>query len=115
MVYVSDPGASGRLAARTLGSRRFGEGGSLTSTPVELTPVDDHRHVVLVLVVLDELRIQLVGQWLGDNTIDHWRRSYSPSANKQGMKLKHRDATAHRAHRDRHSQADPRSEEHNSE
>ena len=39
--------------------------------PVELTPVNDDRYVALVLVVLEELWIQLLGQWLGDNAIDH--------------------------------------------
>jgi hypothetical protein len=41
------------------------------SAAVELAPVDDHLHVVLARVVLDELRIELIGQRPGDNAVDH--------------------------------------------
>ena len=56
------PATIANHAARSpLGGRRLGGRAPTASAPIELTPVDDHRHVVLVLVVLDELRIQLVG------------------------------------------------------
>ena len=50
--------------------RRLCGGGSRAGLPaagaaVELAPVDDHRDVVLVLVVVEELRIQLSASGLG--------------------------------------------------
>src|SRR4029077_1944845 len=56
---------------RTLWSWRLRGRAPPPGAPVGLTPVNDHRHVVLVLVVLEELWIQLLGQRLGDNAIDH--------------------------------------------
>src|SRR5271165_585172 len=42
-----------------------------TGTPVELAPVDDHRDVLLALVVALQLRIELIGQRSWHHAIDH--------------------------------------------
>ncbi len=44
---------------------------SEAGTTVELASVDDHRDVRVVLVVLDELWIELVSDWLGHDAVDH--------------------------------------------
>src|SRR5207253_127632 len=46
---------------------------------VEATAVDDHGDVVLVLVVGDELRVQLVSERSGHHAVDHRRRFYPPA------------------------------------
>ena len=52
----------------------------LASPPVELAPVDDHGDVLIASVVLDELRIQLVGEGPGYHAVDHLAIDVTPRA-----------------------------------
>src|SRR5262249_15016393 len=45
--------------------------GILALAPILFPPVDDHRDVRVVLVVLDHLVVELVGELWGDHAIDH--------------------------------------------
>src|SRR5438128_604986 len=69
-------------------------------TPIELAAIDDHGHIVVVLVVGEQLRIELVCQLSGHHRIDHvpgsyWSRARTPSAS----------ATAFATHSSRESSA----------
>src|SRR2546427_6523292 len=67
-------GAVGETRLRALPAR----------APIGLAAIDDHGHVVVVLVVGEQLRIELVGQLSGHHRIDHvpgsyWSRARTPS------------------------------------
>src|ERR1035437_3008662 len=52
---------------------------AVAGATVKLAPVEDHLDVVVALVVLDELRIELIGEWFGYNAVDHLSGDLTPT------------------------------------
>ena len=46
-------------------------GAPVASTPIELPPIDYHLDVLIPAVMLNQLRVELIGEGLGNHAIDH--------------------------------------------